>query len=331
LADLKRIAIVGAGWMARVRARALQSTGQVEFCAIAARRQSSAEKLGAEFGCAACYDDFHRILDTRPDAILVEVPHEVQDSIVIWALEQHLHVLIGGSLATNRHTAQQIVQITEANHLVVEAGYEARYSPVWENARELVVSGALGRLVTVRSIALWAGDPRTWYYHQQASGGMPITHMTYCFINPVRWIVGEACSVSAYASRIANTAPELIVEENCVANMLFDHDVLCSMTAGFVAPSGLPAWSTTFIGTRGALEVRPDEGGSGTLIVYGGPTPEVREYRSGPNAFDLQASTFVRALHGENQCRNTPKCTIGDVCVAEAIVASVRERRTVPL
>ena len=328
---MKRIAIIGAGGMARVRARALLSTGQVEISAVAARHQATADKFGAEIGCSACYDDYHQVLDSRPDAILVEVPHEAQDGIVLWALTQRLNVLIGGSLATNLPAARKIVQLTADNHLVVEAGYEARYSPIWEHAREMIFHGTLGRLVTVRSLALWAGDPRSWYYSQQASGGMPITHMTYCFINPVRWIVGEAVSVAAFANRIANTAPGLIDEENCVANMLFDQDVICNMTAGFVAPGGLPAWSTTFIGTRGAVEVRPDEGGGGTLVVYGGSAPELCEFRSGPNAFDVQAKAYVTALNGDNQCRNAPGATIGDVCIAEAIVLSAREKRTVTL
>ena len=55
------------------------------------------------------------------------------------------------------------------------------------------------------------------------------------------------------------TDPGLVNEENCVANLVFDNDVLCHMTAGFVAPKGLPAWSATFIGTQGAEEVSADE------------------------------------------------------------------------
>ena len=74
---MKRIAVVGAGGMARVRTRALLSTGQVEICGVAARRLATAQKLGAEIGCVAsvCFDDYGRLTDTRPDAILVEVPH----------------------------------------------------------------------------------------------------------------------------------------------------------------------------------------------------------------------------------------------------------------
>ena len=42
------------------------------------------------------------------------------------------------------------------------------------------------------TMALWNPDPDEWYYDQEASGGMPLTHMSYCYLNAVRWILGQA-------------------------------------------------------------------------------------------------------------------------------------------
>ena len=326
-----RIAVIGAGWMARVRVRALLSTGKVQLCGVAARHLASAQKMADEFDCGAAFEDYSRLTETQPDALLVEIPHETQDGAVLWGLEHGLHTLVGGTLATTSSVAGRITQLADAQQLVVESGYEARYSPAWEHAKHLIDSGELGRLVTIRSIALWAGDPRTWYYNQRISGGMPLTHMTYCFINPVRWIVGDPLAVSAFASRVLNTAPELIAEENIVAAMKFGNDVLCNMTAGFVAPGGLPAWSATFIGTKGAAEIRPDEVGTGTVVVYQEGKATERNFTGTANAFNLQAEAFVAAIQSGGQGRNPPAATSGDVRVAEAIVTSVRENRTVML
>ena len=328
---MKRIAIAGAGGMARVRAQALLSTGQVEVCGIATRHLETARKFGAEVHCDTCFDDYRRLSETRPDAVLVEVPHEAQDPIVLWALEQQHHVLIGGTLATSAQTAQRISELTQRHHLTVEAGFEARYMPAWEYAKALIDDGVLGRLVTIHTLALWDGKPETWYYQQQTSGGMPLTHMTYCFINPVRWIAGDVQAVSAFANRKKYTAQGLVNEENCVANMLFGDDVLCNMTAGFVKPGGLSSWQATFICTEGAVEVRPGEGGAGVAIRYGGESPEMHDFREGPNAFNVQAQTFIAAMDGGATCRNSPELTIGDVQVAEAIVTSAREGKVVPL
>jgi predicted dehydrogenase len=328
---MRQIAVIGAGMMARVRARALRATGQAEICAVAARHQASAQAFGGEFGCARCYDDFRRVREASPDAVLVEVPHAAQDEIVLWALESGLAVLIGGSLASSVEAGEAIRELSEARGLVVEAGYEARYHPVWEAARADLAAGRLGRLVAARAIALWDGDPATWYYSQQASGGMPLTHMTYCFLNPLRWLLGEPTHVSAFANRQAHTAPGLIEQETCVANLLFPQDVLGSLTAGFVKPGALPAWSVTILGTTGALELTPEDLGGGTLTAYDREGATTRDFAGARDAFGAQAAVFLAALDGPNACRNLPRDTLGDLRLAEAIVASTRDQRTVAL
>ncbi|NIA22114.1 MAG: hypothetical protein GWP05_09180, partial [Anaerolineaceae bacterium] len=227
--------------------------------------------------------------------------------------------------------AEQVRDLAQQNGLVVEAGYQARYSAVWESAREMVSGGELGELVAARSIALWDGDPASWYYRQRASGGMPLTHMTYCFINPVRWLLGRPTAVSALANRKRQTAAEMVAEETCLANILFANDVPYSLTAGFVKPGPLPSWSVTLIGTEAALELQPAEKGLGTLTVYRGQETEVLEFDGAGDPFEIQARTFLRAIDGQDECRNSPDDALWDVRIAEAIVSSAREKRTVAL
>jgi predicted dehydrogenase len=329
---MTRIAIVGAGTMARVRARALLSTGRVEICGVAARRLASAQALAAEIGCGYATDDYRQMAEARPDAVLVEVPHAAQDAIVLWALEQRLHALVGGVLATTVAAAERIRGLAERHGLTVEAGFEARYSACWLAARELLNAGALGRPVAARSFALWGGDPATWYYQQAASGGMPLTHMTYCFVNPLRWLLGEPRHVSAFANRMLHAQPGLVEQETCVASLAFESGALASLTAGFVKPGDLPSWSVTLIGTKAAVEVCPAESGAGgRVIIYRGAQVEERDYAGAPNAFDVQARAFVQALDGGGTCWNPPSATIGDIRVAEAIVAAATTRRVIDL
>jgi len=328
---MRRIAIVGAGNMARVRGRAFLATGEAEICGVAAAHKSSAKKFGREIGCEDCFDDYRNLIETRPDAVLIETPHDVQESIVLWALEADLDVLIGGALAVSVTAAERIRDLAQARGRVVESGYQARYCPLWAAARRMVAGGDLGRLVAARSIALWAGRPETWYYQQQASGGMPLTHMTYCFINPVRWILGQPVAVAAFANRKHHTEAGMVHEETCVANILFEDDVLYSTTAGFVRPGGLECWSATLIGTEAAVELFPEEGKSGRLVIYRGELTETQDFSAGPDAFQVQAERFLRAMDGQGQCHNDPDEAVWDVRISEAIVASARSKQTIQL
>jgi predicted dehydrogenase len=285
-----------------------------------------------------CTDDYRSLLATGPEAVLVEVPHGVQDEIVLWALDHGLHVLLGGVPATSSAAAETIRDRAAARHLVVEAGYQARYDKMWQAAKAFVADGRLGRPVAARSIALWPGDAASWYYHEEASRGMPLTHMTYCFVNPVRWVLGRRpVKVSAFANRVKETGPETIREETCIANLLLEDDVLYSALAGFVCPERLPAWRVTLIGTEAAMEIMPSETAAEKITFYGPAGAETQDFGTHESAFRAQAEAFLNAVdaakmgQSSEACLNSPTETLCDVRTAEAIVASAREGRTVTL
>jgi myo-inositol 2-dehydrogenase/D-chiro-inositol 1-dehydrogenase len=326
---MTRLALIGAGFMARVRGKAARAAG-AELVAVAARHAETAAACASELGCGVWVDNYRRVLEQQPDAVLIEVPHAAQHPIVRWALAQGLHVLIGGALAGSAAEGEEIRALATQKGLVVEAGYQARYQDLFETAKALLHDGQLGELVALRSIALWDGDPATWYYDQTMSGGMPLTHMTYCFLNPVRWLLdADPLYVSAFANRKKHTAPHFITEESCTANLLFPNDIPYTLTAGFVKPGTLPGWNLTLIGTDGALDLFPDDMTPGRLTAYLGERTESMAFTC--DGFTEQAAAFLSSVNGTDLCRNSPTATIGDLRVAEAITESARTKRTVAL
>lgn len=326
-----RVAIVGAGMMARRRGHALRAAG-ARIVAVASRTGTSAAALAAELGAEASFADYRALAGTRPDAVLVEVPHHVQDAVTRWALSNGCHVLVGGPLAASVRAGQAIARAAREGGRVVEAGFEARYKAAWQAARRIVRGGEIGRMVAVRSVALWEGDPASWYYDQRASGGMPLAHLTYCFVNPVRWILGEPTHVSAFANRVRHAAPGAVREETAVVNLRFGDDVLGSMTAGFVRPADDGAsWTVTFLGTEGILELSPTEMDAGSLRLLRGGEERRMDFGDAPEAFAAQAAAFLAAIRGGDGCRNGPDDALGDLRVAAAAARSARTLRTVRL
>lgn len=326
-----RLALAGAGFMARRRTRAFLATGRVEVCGVAAARRGSAERLVAELGlgCPPC-DGVEGLLATAPEALLVEVPHAVQDAFVFAALDAGKHVLVGGPLAASAAAGRRIAAAAADRGLVVEAGFEARYKASWEGPRRRLLDGEIGRPVAVRGVALWDGRPQSWYYRQEESGGMPLTHMTYCFVNPLRWLFGEPARVAAFANRKKHTAAGLVDEETCVASLLFADDVLGSLVAGFVQPGGSDVWSLTVVGTTGAIEIEPSELDGGRYRLYrGGALADEVDCTGARDAFEVQAEAFLDTVGGADRCRNRPGDALGDLVVAEAIAEAARRQRVV--
>ncbi len=187
----KRIAIIGAGNMAHTRGQAFLDTGQAEICAVASRRLDRAKECAADLGCTTYFDDYRSLGEASPDAILIEVPHAPQDDATIWALESGYDVLVGGTLASSVRAAEEIIKLAVDQKLIVEAGFQRRYDPSWAEAHHLVQQRLLGDPIMAVTSALWNPDPSRWYYDQRESGGMPLTHMSYVYMNAIRWIMGE--------------------------------------------------------------------------------------------------------------------------------------------
>ncbi|WP_116139800.1 Gfo/Idh/MocA family protein [Trinickia diaoshuihuensis] len=326
-----RLAAIGAGFMSRRRIAAFVSTGRVELVGIAARRLSSAQALGAQFGCSVCYDDPLRLVECAPDAVLIEVPHSAQDALASWAIGQRLPTLIGGPLSASLAGGARIVELARAHDVLIELGFEARYKAVWETARDWIEADRIGRPIAIQSIALWNGNAGSWYYDEAASGGMPLTHMSYAFINPLRWLFGEPLRVSAFANRIRHTADHQVREETCVANLLFPRDVLCSMLAGYVKPGNAESWQISIVGSEGVLELRPTEMENGSLRLYRGEEITTMDFAGAQDAFIAQAHAFLDSIEGRMRCRNRPHDALNDLRIAAAITASAREHRSIEL
>lgn len=326
---MNRIAVVGTGNMARIRTEAFLSLGSdCSICGVASRQLGRARAFAEAFGCPNYTDNYRNLIDFGPDAVLVEVPHEIQDEVVLWSLDQGLHTLVGSCLASRVEAAEQIVNLSQHKNVVVEAGYEARYKRVWELTKELISGGALGSLVAVRSVALYPAPPDSWYYQEQESGGMVLTHMSYAFINPLRWILGSPRSVAAFANKKHQTAEDKVEHEMCTANFLFENDVICNMVAGYVKPKQLDAWQVDFVGTTGSLSLHPGDLAPGFLTVCRDDQAPFKYAFEVDDAFAKQARTFLDAVAGEGPNLNPARDSLIDVRLAELLVKSIEERAT---
>jgi predicted dehydrogenase len=159
------------------------------------------------------------------------------------------------------------------------------------------------------------------------SGGMPLTHMTYCFINPLRWILGRVKSVCAVSNKVAQKGPSFISEENCATTLRFDK-TFASVVGGFVTPPELPCWWAKIICTRGGVELFPEER---RAQIYAANRSEPFSAAHMVSPFVRQASAFLAATESRAPCLNAPSEAKLDVSIAEAIVTSSRTDRFVKL
>lgn len=181
------------------------------------------------------------------------------------------------------------------------------------------------------SAALWNPDPHSWYYDQEASGGMPLTHLSYCYLNATRWILGEPAAVSAMANRKVHKAPGQVAEESCAVCIEFAGGAFASATASYAGPAGMGSPEPFFLCTEAGLQVNPETSEvSFTLFPRQGRS-EVRSFQSDPPALVRQARAFLQALESRRAGRNPPDDALVDIQIAEAISLAARQRQVVLL
>ena len=326
----KKIAVVGAGSMALSRGKAFVDTGRAEICAVASRHIETARACAGELGADKYFDDYKKVIEAGPDALLIEVPHKPQSEITLWALEEGLDILIGGCLASTLEYARKIAESTGKHGCIVEAGISARYEAGWTELRRLVSGQVLGKPIMATGITYFNADPDSWYYNEEMTGGMPLIHLTYCHLNTMRWILGKPIYVSATGNKLAQTLPHHVADESCAAVVQFENQSFAVAIGSFATPDSFPNSAPQFVCSNGAVQIndRPESGGS-SLAVFNRDESEIRTIEEPEPSLVLQANAFLSAIEGGKPVLNPVEDALIDIEVAEAMAISSREHRTV--
>ena len=168
-----RTAIIGQGRSGRdIHAAALSELGErfaitdvVE--ALPDRRARAAEELGCRV-----HDDYRELLGRDDIDLVVNASYSMQHvPITLELLEAGLNVLCEKPLARRVADVDRLIAAAEANDVTLAIFQQSRYAPYFEQVRDVVASGVLGRPVQI-SIA-FNGYARRWDWQclQSMDGG----------------------------------------------------------------------------------------------------------------------------------------------------------------
>ena len=151
-----------------------------------------------------CVTDFHDLLDGSIDAVLIAVPHPMHCKIAAECLRAGVHVLVEKPIDITVTEAKKAVAAAEESGCIFAVMLNQRTAPIFQRAREIVQSGALGNLKrTVWIITNWY---RTQHYYDSGSwratwageGGGVLLNQAPHNLDLWQWICGMPASVTAY-------------------------------------------------------------------------------------------------------------------------------------
>jgi predicted dehydrogenase len=153
-----RVAVVGYGYWGPNLVRNVIERPELELFGLCERDAERAAAFSARTPGAPVFGDLAELLeDPELDAVLVATPPHTHHPIVRAALQAGKHVLVEKPLATCSADAYDLVELAEAQGLVLMPGHTFLYSPPVNKVRQLIVDDVVGEVYFVTSARMNLG------------------------------------------------------------------------------------------------------------------------------------------------------------------------------
>jgi predicted dehydrogenase len=253
-----RMAIAGAGMIARVHADAARRAGAV-VAGVSASSPGRAKAAAQSLGARRSFDSSEELVTSGDvDVVHVCTPNVLHGALVRLALGAGKHVVCEKPLATTAAEAEELTELATRAGLVAAVPFVYRYHPMAAEARARVLGGSTGpvRLIHGHYLQDWLSEPgdNNWRVDPAVGGASrAFADIGSHWCDLVEWVTGHR--VSELTASVQTVLRERVggVAQTFSASRGTD-----------VAEAGRVA-----VTTEDAVQVlfRTDRGASGSLVV----------------------------------------------------------------
>ena len=195
-----KIGLIGAGRAGMIHARTFSAhVDDAEFSAVADPNAEAVAAAAAELGITNTHTDWHELLASDVDAVVVVTPTKFHRDIVVAAAEAGKHILCEKPMAMTVEECRDMNAAADKAGVVLQIGFMRRFDAGFQRAKKAIDDGDIGEVVSVRSLTHGPSLPQPWMFDLAASNG-PLAEVSSHDIDTVRWMTGSnAASVYAVA------------------------------------------------------------------------------------------------------------------------------------
>jgi predicted dehydrogenase len=172
--------------------------------AICGRNEAKVVEAARRYGYERYYTDWRRMLeDDRIQLFDNGGSNDIHAEPSILAAQTGKHILCEKPLARNAEEAKQMLDAVIKAGVKHMVAFNYRFVPAIRQARDLIQSGALGRIYHYRAMYLqewlmpYRGTPRLWRMDKQRAGTGAIGDLGAHIVDLGRFLVGEVKSIGA--------------------------------------------------------------------------------------------------------------------------------------
>jgi len=245
--------IAGLGSIGRRHFRNLLALGEKDIVLLRTRKATLPDDELAGYPVET---DIHEALSKhKPDAVIVANPTALHMDIALPAAEAGCHILLEKPIADSLERIDELRNAAQKSGSKILVGFQFRYHPTINKARELIQTGMLGKVLTVHAhwgeyLPQWHPweDYRQSYAARDDLGGGVIRTLTHP-LDYLRYLIGEIDSLWSFNSHISTL--ELDVEDVAEIGLKFTNGAIGGVHLNYFQRP--PVHRFEIVGTQGTL------------------------------------------------------------------------------
>lgn len=314
-----RVAVIGAGDIAKHHLRALAEVKQLQGVAIADIQVDRAHEAGEQFQLTP-YADYREMVEKeKPDIVVITLPHYLHKEAAVWSAGQGCHILLEKPMALNRVECEEIIHAAKRSKVTLMVGHTQHFKPENRKAKELIALGSLGKLVMIndtRHLNYFREGRPDWFFEKAKAGGGIMMNLGAHSVDKIQWLTdSRVVSVKASVSHFGNRGD---IEGSGL--VFLETSTRVAATVAQSGYRGVPKDETELIFTEGMLRLAS---GKGLWRSDGGEFRQV-ELEEDVNPFTLQFIELLGAIESGTEPDCSGEYAKSVVSVIETIYLSHR-------
>jgi predicted dehydrogenase len=304
----------------------LKSSKRNRLAAVASRNTAAAEAYAREWGIPRAHGSYEALLhDPNVDVIYNSLPNHLHADWTIRALHAGKHVLCEKPLALTVEEVDAMSAAARETGKVLAEAFMYRHHAQTLKVKEIVESGALGKLQTVKGAFTFILHRNDDIRLRKETGGGSV------------WDVG--CYPISYARTLVGTEPVEVfgwqvlgeggVDVSFAGMLRFPNEVHAQFDCGFQSPSRS---YMEIVGSEGALQIpvpfKP--GGREKVILTRSDTTQAIKIR-GAELYQGEVDDMAEAILSGQPPRISLSDSRGNVAVIQGLLEAARTGRPVRL
>ncbi|MGN1167013.1 MAG: Gfo/Idh/MocA family protein [Lachnospiraceae bacterium] len=317
-----RVAVVGMGNMGRGHAANMICMPEVDLVALCDEYSASAEKYKEEQGIdVQIYSDFYKMIEEIDlDAVYICLPPFCHNGQVEAAAEKKIAVFIEKPIALDVVRGEAMAKAVIQNNIVSQVGYQMRFGNAVQRFRELIESGASGKLTLFTASYECNSLHGPWWRDKEKCGGQVFEQVIHLY-DMAQYLMGVATDVSGRVANLAHRdVPGYTVEDTSVANMTFESGALGCITGSNCAVK--EQWNARFRVVCENLVADFEDQNHGKIIYTDEHEGSVEIINGKNNVTKMEDQYFIDAVLGKREPFATIPEGFSDLKLVSSVVAS---------